>query len=253
MIIRQDKYLSFLIINKVLYMRKTKKLRKRKGLEEQTEESRMIQMKKQREFLVKKISDPKTPHKVARKIILKNFPHDTQVYQMFFQRSNLTKGAGLSFCLEIKDPNNWFLLFRNPNVKFSIPELLFWAIRADEYANLWRVISTNCPSEYRDKHLSDFSILTNVLKREDVKYFFENSSIFNLVITGWRLRNRKVWDIIEEKEEYVLIEEDKAFPINVGSFLFKLATFIPISLFSYFLSLGIDVYLENKYKNTKPK
>lgn len=210
---------------------------------------------KKRDSILERIRDPKRMSlKRAKKAILRNFRYDPQIYQIFFFRSDLKKRLGIALCLELKDPNNWFLLFKNPNVKFSVPELLFWAIKADNYANIWGVMLNNPSSEERGKYFSDFSILNKVLERKDVKEFLDNASFFTLMVTASKLNfEEKVWKIIIKKIKKFNREEKKIlFPVNVLYFLIRFATLVPITLFSVFLSLGIDIYLKNRYqKGTK--
>lgn len=215
------------------------------------EEERMQKLKQKRAAIYEMIGNPKRMSlKRAKRTILKNFPHDPQIYQRFFLRPDLTKRIGRSLCLELKDANNWFLLFKNPNIKFSIPELLFWAIKADDYANHWGMAMIGFPNEERKKHLSNFSILDKILEREDVKNFFETAPFFELMVTASKLHYQKdVWKIIQKKISVTEIDEN-IFPVNIIFTLIKIAVVIPISLFSIFLSLGIDVYL-TKYQNTK--
>lgn len=219
------------------------------------EDERMQKLKMKRAAIFERIGDPERMSlKRAKRAILANFRHDPQIYQRFFLRPDLTKRIGRSLCLELKDANNWFLLFKNPNIKFSIPELLFWAIKADSYANLWGMVIIGLPNEERKKHLN-FSILEKVLEREDVKNFFETASFFQLIVTASKLHYQKnVWKIILKKITLIDVDEiDKTitiFPVNILFSLIKVAALIPISLFSIFLSLGIDVYLR-KYQNTK--
>ena len=215
------------------------------------EDERMSKLKKKRIAIYERIGSPERMSlKRAKRTILKRFPHDPQIYQRVFLRPDLTKRIGRSLCLELKDANNWFLLFKNPNIKFSIPELLFWAIKADNYANHWGMAMINFPNENRKNHLSNFSILEKVLEREDVKNFFETASIFQLMVTASKLHYQKdVWKIILKKRTVIDLDET-IFPINILLFLIKVAALIPISFLSIFLSLGIDVYLK-KYQNTK--
>lgn len=216
-----------------------------------------ISAKKLRSFITKRdaildrIGDPeRMTLGRAAKAIKRNFRYDPQIYQLFFLRPDLKKRAGLALCLELKDPNNWFLLFKNPNVKFSVPELLFWAIKADNYANIWGVMLNNPSSEERKKYFSDFSILNKILEREDVKEFWDTATFFSLMVTASKLNfEEKVWGIIIEKIKLFNHEEEKIlFPVNVLFFLIRFATLVPITLFSVFLSLGIDIYLKNRYQ-----
>lgn len=229
-------------------MKKKGKRKKINQVEKKIDEEReMEEIKMIREAVVDYLSKPRIHVHRTGKMILKRYKNDGPMHKIFLSRSDMKKNTGISFCLASKNPNNWFILLNNENVGFSVPEILFWSMKADKFTN---------PYYHEDKPESilNFSIFNYMLRRSDIEEFFEKSSVINLLITAIKLdNNQKFIEKIKEKEDYslygMIFEKDVIFPINILTFLKKVITAIPVSFFSFIYSVGVDAYLERKFKS----
>lgn len=216
---------------------------------EERQQEKMIRL---RLYLLKKIKGKHLPQSSIKRLILKKFRTDYEIQRIFLNRPDLKKSIAISLCLGIEEnPNNWLIVLDNENLGFSVPEILFWAIKADKYRNRFQGNSNKGEGK-----VLELSILKSMLKRKKVQDYFDSSSLFTLLLVSVRLDNHEeIVSIINQKRNYTLykifLDENIIFPRNLISFLLRIAMAIPISLFNHILSAGVDIYLENKYKRIK--
>lgn len=204
---------------------------------------------KKRLKILDRIKDPERMSvNRARKTILNRFEFDPEMHLAFMQRPDLTKKEGLTFCKKTKwNPRNWFLLFENQNLNFSVPEMLFWSIIADGNYNQYAQIFKKYPNKERDKNLSDFSILTRVLEKKEFIYYVVNASSLELLLLKIKLNNEKVTQAIEKERKSIWDDTKNILPVRFLSFFIVVITYIPLRIL---LSPKIDLYLQ-MYINKK--
>lgn len=185
--------------------------------------------------------------KRAKKATLKRFFHDPLMHQVFLKRADMTKSVGISFCKKVKNPRNWFLLFDHNILKFTVPEMLYWSIVADEkynsYSNITKV------SVMISQSFCDLSILTKILSREDVLDFIKKESIVKLLLLKIKLNNLRLNGFISKYRKDLWDDPKKIIPVRLFSFIVLLVTYLPLSIL---LRFHVDVYLQiilNKKKH----
>jgi hypothetical protein len=204
---------------------------------------------KKRLKILDRIKDPERMSvSRARKTVLSRFEFDPEMHLCFMQRPDLTKKEGLTFCKRTKwNPRNWFLLFENKNLNFSVPEMLFWSIVADNNYNQYAQIFRKHPNKERESKISDFSILTRVLVKKEFIDYAKNASSIDLLILKIKLNDEKVVNAIEKERKNFWDDTKNMLPIRFLSFLIVVITYIPLRIL---LSPKIDLYLQ-QYFNKK--
>lgn len=185
--------------------------------------------------------------KKAKGVVLKRFFHDPIIHEVFLKRLDMTKAVGVSFCMEVKNPRNWFLLFNHLKMNFTVSEMLYWSIMADKkYNNYSQMISV---SETARELFCDFSILTKVLEREDVLKFVKEESIIKLLLIKIKLNDDRLSSFIEKYRKDIWDDPEKIIPLRFFSLLMHVIAYIPLSIL---LRFHLDVYLQvllNKKKH----
>lgn len=202
--------------------------------------------------ILDRIKDPKRMSvSRARKTILSRFEFEPEVHLLFMQRPDLTKKEGLSFCKKTKsNPRNWFMLFENQNLNFSVPEMLFWSIIADRNYNQYAQIFKKHPNKEREKRVSDFSILTRILEKKEFVDYVKKASSIELLLLKIKLDNEKVTEAIEKERKSIWDDTKNILPVRFLSFLIAVITYIPLKIL---LSPKIDLYLQQYFNKKRPK
>lgn len=196
---------------------------------------------KKRLSIQARIGDPeRMTLKRAKKATLKRFFHDPLMHQVFLDRPDMTKAVGVSFCRKVKNPRNWFLLFDHKVLKFSVPEMFYWAILADKKYNSYSQIA-KASEGAMTRSLSDFSILTKILVRQDVVDFVKKESIVKLLLLKIKLNNERLARFIGQYRKDIWDDPRKIIPLRFFSLLMTIVAYLPLSIL---LRLHIDVYIQ---------
>lgn len=217
--------------------KKTKKISQKK----------LERLRKNRLSIQERIGDPERMSiERARKTTLRRFFHDPVMHKAFLNRPDMTKSVGISFCKRVKNPQNWFLLFKHETLKFSVPEMLYWSILADRKYNCYSNIAK--VSETISKSFCDLSILSRILEREDVLKFVKEESIFKLYILKTKLDDKKITDFISQYRKDVWNDPEQIIPIRLFSFLIMVVTKAPLWIL---LRFHLDIHLQTLINKKK--
>lgn len=204
-------------------------------------EKTQVRLYKKRLSIQARIGNPeRMTLKRAKKATLKRFFHDPVMHQVFLDRPDMTKAVGVSFCKKVKNPRNWFILFDHKVLKFSVPEMFYWAILADNKYNSYRQIA-KASSGVMARSLSDFSILTKILERKDVVDFIEKESIVKLLLLKIKLNNERLADFIGKYRKDIWDDPRKIIPIRFFSLLMTVVAYLPLFIL---LRFHVDVYIQ---------
>lgn len=199
------------------------------------------QLYKKRLSIQERIGNPERMSlKRAEKVVLKRFFHDPTIHQIFIERPDITKSVGIDFCKKVKNPRNWFLLFDHKVLKFSVPEMFYWAILADKKYNSYSQIA-KASEGAMTRSLSDFSILTKILVRQDVVDFVKKESIVKLLLLKIKLNNERLARFIGQYRKDIWDDPRKIIPLRFFSLLMTIVAYLPLSIL---LRLHIDVYIQ---------
>ncbi len=199
------------------------------------------QLYKKRLSIQERIGNPERMSlKRAERAVLKRFFYDPIIHQVFIERPDMNKSVGIDFCKKVKNPRNWFLLFDHKILKFAVPEMLYWSVVADKRYNSYSQLVKVSNGDVA-KNLSDFSILTKILQREDVVEFVKKESIIKLLLLKIKLDNKKLEEFIGKYRKDIWEDPEKLIPIRFISFLMISITYIPLFIL---LRLHLDVYLQ---------
>lgn len=199
------------------------------------------QLYKKRLSIQERIGNPERMSlKRAKKVVLKRFFHDPTIHQIFIERPDITKSVGIDFCKKVKNPRNWFLLFDHKVLKFSVPEMFYWAILADKYYNNYSTMAQLSTGQMSTKFF-DFSILSKILERKDVLEFIKEESIVKLLLLKIKLNSEKLNNFIGAHRKDIWEDPKEIIPVRFFSLLMVVITYIPLKII---LSLHLDTYLQ---------
>ena len=199
------------------------------------------QLYKKRLSIQERIGNPERMSlKRAEKVVLKRFFHDPTIHQIFIERPDITKSVGIDFCKKVKNPRNWFLLFDHKVLKFSVPEMFYWAILADKYYNNYSTMAQLSTGQMSTKFF-DFSILSKILERKDVLEFIKEESIVKLLLLKIKLNSEKLNNFIGAHRKDIWEDPKEIIPVRFFSLLMVVITYIPLKII---LSLHLDTYLQ---------
>jgi hypothetical protein len=205
------------------------------------------QLYKKRLSIQERIGNPERMSlKRAEKAVLKRFFHDPTIHKIFIERPDMTKSVGIDFCKKVKNPRNWFLLFDHEVLKFSVPEMFYWAILADKNYNSYSKMAQISTGQMSTK-LFDFSILSKILERKDVLDFVKKESIVKLLLLKIKLENNRLNEFIGTHRKDIWEDPKKIIPVRFFSLLMVIITYLPLKIIlSFHLDTRLQVILNKK-------
>jgi len=226
-------------------------MKKKEILTKELTEERLQWLKEERARILEKVKDPKISQRIAKKIVIKRYPLDHEMHEAFLSRDNITKKSAISFGLKIQRTDVWFMIFNNPKLSFSVPELIYWAIEADGDTNHWLSMFQKNPNPARERSLgADFSVLGKILQREDVLTYIGETSSWGLILLARRLKKKRVWiKIFSERDDvFDIVVAEKNLIVRL-IFLITDIVLLPLSIVNF---LKVDKWFKIS-ENTKLK